>query len=94
MPFYQDTTHPDYDIAMELLCTLSMHEHPVDLLVNDMGLQNQQEIRGLAANLVGRKFKVEINRNEQLKCNTISIHPSGFAVAQSKGQEYWDRVYG
>jgi hypothetical protein len=86
--------HSEFNIDMEVLCTLPMWPITVKLssLAEDMGMDTQQELRDAIKRLQDMGHSVVTGRSED-KGFCAWVEPRGWHRVQAEGQEYWDRVY-
>lgn len=85
---------PEFDLAMELLCSLPPEPAyvPIRELAADLGLGFTREVRHLISDLRLRGYEVETLRT--CDGNGCRLAARGWAKAQAAAAAYWDRVYG
>jgi hypothetical protein len=86
---------PDFDEAMELLCTLPRDDKggaPLALLTKDFGYATQDGVRRLINQLVERGFDIRIHPSHKQTGMVVGIGGSGWRMAKSAGNAYWDKV--
>ena len=95
------SSHPDTDLALELLCTLPVEPDSVPLndLLHDFGFSQQSQIISLIMNLRERDYKILIFHRHnggvpstvKVKCASISRRASLAALADC--EHYWNRIH-
>lgn len=95
-------SHPDVDLALELLCTLPVEPDSIPLndLVTDFGFSNQGSILSLIDKLRDRDYNIlSFYRHngthpskKRIRCIAIAKPHSITALADC--ERYWHRIHG
>lgn len=90
-----DTTHPKFDPALELLCSLPCMPKMVRIssLCEDFCVKHQSDIRRLASRLEACGHKIEIHQKGKDIGYCIGVTRRGWSFSQAAGESYWRSVY-
>jgi hypothetical protein len=92
----RDTTHEEYDQALELLATPPRYPKaaPISALADDLGYAYQSAVQSAADSLaVNHGIVIERFTVKSLgRC--LAVHHDSWALAQRVARDYWQRVYG
>lgn len=82
-----------FDVAGELACCLSREPVPMALLIEDLGLKGQAELRGLLDAV--RELGVRLRTRRMLKGEGIGVEVVGedWPRLRAAAAEYWRRVW-
>ena len=85
--------HPQFDLDMEVLCSLAGATVPVPLglLASDFGVAGQAGVREVFNRLKGNGIEVSSYHNNGK--NAAAVHPKHRDRAVEMAQEYWLSVY-
>lgn len=88
--------HPDYDQALEMLCSIAGADMPIplSLLARDFGLPVQADVRRILRSLTDHGIAVDTFRSEDGLGISCRVVPSCRHQAVAVAQRYWDQVHG
>ena len=94
---FLNRSHPRFDMAMEVLCTLPKYPYsvPVAELVSDFGMRVKSDMSQIFNMLKGRGFRVETHNADSAAGDVgrqVCIMQDGWVAAQIRGGEYWREV--
>jgi len=87
------TNHPNYDFSAEVLCLISTHWTPLNLMALDLFTTSSDVLASIMYTTAVRRKLVLITHKYRgdyyVKC-----HPASFDYLKAAGMGYWQRVYG